>query len=181
MTVVVSPLEIAVLERTVLPDRQPQVLAACPACGGQGCDKCSQTGLAEFCSADVGTNASISAGGDALGTASTEQPSRHCSGTCGVEQITQGGDRRNHPDEGKREGPGQNGDAGANTVLRACDLRGLARTEEEIEAQRVLICKLIDGTHPSSYERGFAEGAHALITWLLGETDDPPLDSYDVS
>ena len=52
VTLEISPLDALMLAQEM------QVPAACPACGGSGCDKCSHTGQAEFCAADAGAYAS---------------------------------------------------------------------------------------------------------------------------
>jgi hypothetical protein len=84
MTFEITPLQAAMLTSSAEPSSEVRP-AACPACGGAGCESCSQTGQAEFCAADAGA------------------------------------------------GP-----------ARAMDLHGLARTEDEVEQQRVLICRLFD-------------------------------------
>lgn len=53
MTISITPLQIAALQVVTWPPDGQAVACACPRCAGEGCDKCSQTGLAEFCSADV--------------------------------------------------------------------------------------------------------------------------------
>ena len=107
-----SSLETALAE----PNQMP---AACPICGGVGCNRCSHTGQAEFC-----------------GTLTEAE----------IEEVF---------------GPG---------ALKASDLRGLARTGEEI-AEQLELAAVYNGGTPNDYRAGVA----AAIRWLTGEVDEPPL------
>ena len=58
-------------------------------------------------------------------------------------------------------------------ALKASDLRGLARTEEEI-ADQLELAAVYNGGTPDDYRAGVA----AAIRWLTGEVDEAPL-SYE--
>lgn len=176
MTVSITPLQIAALQVLTWPPEGQAVACACPRCAGEGCDKCSQTGLAEFCSADVGTP-----------DEKPQPPDSRCADT-GAPGFPQGSAPDGGSDSGAAVIPIRGHaarHAGADpeapgAILRAFDLNGLARTEEEIAEMLALatVCTGLDSD--ATFDEGYYRGVADAIRWIIGETDDPPLDADDV-